>query len=70
MPLTSDLLAHERAGPRGATPLLLLHAGVADRGMWDPVWDALTTGHDVVRVDLRGFGESDARAPGTGVEPG
>src|SRR5690349_23543298 len=27
--------------------------------MWNPQWEALTSRHDVVRLDLRGFGESD-----------
>lgn len=58
------LLAHDRAGPRGGEPLLLLHAGVADRRMWDPVWAGLTAAHDVVRVDLRGYGESSVRPTG------
>jgi len=26
--------------------------------MWDPLWPRLTATHDVVRVDLRGFGDS------------
>jgi 3-oxoadipate enol-lactonase len=57
--MTPDLvLAHDRSGPTDAPSLLLLHAGVADRRMWDPVWDRLTAAHDVVRVDLRGFGDS------------
>ncbi len=54
-------LAFDRAGPTGDLPLLLVHAGVADRRMWDPVWDRLTEGRDVLRVDLRGFGESTDR---------
>lgn len=58
------MLAHDRSGPTGATPLLLLHAGIADRRMWDPIWPALTTEHDVVRVDFRGFGESTERPSG------
>ena len=58
------MLAHDRSGPTGATPILLLHAGIADRRMWDPIWPALTAGHDVVRVDLRGFGESDTTPEG------
>jgi pimeloyl-ACP methyl ester carboxylesterase len=29
--------------------------------MWDPVWPGLTAHRDVVRVDLRGFGESTER---------
>jgi len=45
--------------------VLLLHAGVADRRMWDPVWAGLTATHDVVRVDLRGHGESSARPAGS-----
>ena len=58
------MLAHDRSGPTGRTPLLLLHAGIADRRMWDPIWPALTATHDVVRVDLRGFGESDTTPEG------
>jgi len=58
------VLAHDRSGPTGRTPLLLLHAGIADRRMWDPIWPALTATHDVVRVDLRGFGESDTTPDG------
>ena len=59
------VLAHDRTGPTGALPVLLLHAGVADRRMWDGgVWERLTARRDVVRVDLRGFGESVARPDG------
>lgn len=39
--------------------VVLVHAGVADRRMWDPVWGPLTERLDAVRVDLRGHGESD-----------
>jgi 3-oxoadipate enol-lactonase len=46
--------------------LLLLHAGVADRRMWDGgVWHTLTAQRDVVRVDLPGFGESAERPAGS-----
>ena len=50
------LLAHdvEGAGP----PVLLLHAGVADRRMWQPLLPALGHTFRVVRPDLRGFGDS------------
>lgn len=51
-------IAYARAGPTGRTPLVLVHAGVADRRMWDPQWQALTADRDVLRLDLRGFGES------------
>ena len=58
------MLSYERSGPTTSTPLLLVHAGIADRRMWDPIWPALTADHDVVRVDLRGFGESSERPSG------
>lgn len=49
-------LAYDRAGT--GHPLLLVHAGIVDRRMWDPVWDSLTAGYRVIRPDLRGFGET------------
>lgn len=57
-------LSYERGGPRGATPLVLVHAGIADRRMWDPIWPALVVGRDVLRVDLRGYGNSTDRPTG------
>ena len=57
-------LAYDRAGPTGDTPLLLIHAGVADRRMWEPQWAGLSAHRDVVRVDLRGFGDSTDRPDG------
>ncbi len=41
-------------------PLLLVHAGIANRHMFDPVTDALSAGYRVIRPDLRGFGETPA----------
>src|SRR5450759_1520134 len=61
---TSAGIAYDRAGPRGDLPVVLIHAGVADRRMWDPLWSALTAERDVVRLDLRGFGESAMRPRG------
>jgi pimeloyl-ACP methyl ester carboxylesterase len=62
-------LAYDRAGPTerpaGRLPILLLHAGIADRRMWDPIWPVLTASYDVLRVDLRGFGESTVRPQGS-----
>ena len=52
------------AGPRGDLPIVLIHAGVTDRRIWDPLWSRLTAERDVVRLDLRGFGESATRARG------
>jgi len=57
-------LAFDRAGPSGDLPVVLVHAGIADRRMWDPQWAGLTASRDAVRVDLRGFGESTTRPDG------
>lgn len=40
---------------------MLLHAAIADRRMWQPQWPGLTRARDVVRLDLRGFGQSTTR---------
>jgi pimeloyl-ACP methyl ester carboxylesterase len=61
---TSNGIAYDREGPRGEPPIVLIHAGIADRRMWEPVWSALAGEWDVVRVDLRGFGDSAARPAG------
>jgi pimeloyl-ACP methyl ester carboxylesterase len=41
-------------------PLVLVHAGIADRTMWDHQVAAFVPAHRVVRLDQRGFGESDS----------
>jgi pimeloyl-ACP methyl ester carboxylesterase len=46
-------------GPGGddaGDPVVLVHAGVADARMWEPVLPALAGAHRVVRYDMRGFG--------------
>ncbi len=48
--------------------MVLLHAGIADRRMWDPQWPGLASLRDAVRLDLRGFGESD-RPPKGALDP-
>ncbi|PSL05899.1 pimeloyl-ACP methyl ester carboxylesterase [Haloactinopolyspora alba] len=58
---TPSGVAYDRAGPPGDLPVVLIHAGVADRRMWDSVWPSLTAEHDTVRLDLRGFGASTRR---------
>jgi 3-oxoadipate enol-lactonase len=57
-------LAYDRAGPRDRSPIVLLHAGIADRRMWDPLWPRLTAERDAIRLDLRGFGESADKPAG------
>lgn len=55
------VLANDQVDRHGTeVPVVLVHAGVADRRMWDPQWAPLTERLDAVRLDLRGFGESDA----------
>lgn len=47
--------------------IVLIHAGIADAGMWDPqVAPLRAAGHRIVRVDLPGFGAS----PPAGADPG
>ncbi|WBB82513.1 alpha/beta hydrolase [Micromonospora sp. WMMD882] len=41
------------------TPVVLLHAGIADRRMWRAQTAALAARHRVVALDLRGYGESE-----------
>jgi pimeloyl-ACP methyl ester carboxylesterase len=48
--------AYEEAGEGSA--LLLLHAGIADRRMWDSAWPMLTARHRVIRPDLRAYGDT------------
>jgi len=48
--------AYDEAGEGSA--LLLLHAGIADRRMWDDAWPMLTARHRVIRPDLRAYGET------------
>ncbi|WP_166847674.1 alpha/beta fold hydrolase [Isoptericola sp. BMS4] len=50
------ILAHDDDGH--GTAVLLLHAGVADRRMWDDLAPSLAHAFRVVRPDLRGFGDS------------
>lgn len=46
----------EADGHASAPALLLVHAGIADLRMWDPLVPALAEDHLVVRYDSRGFG--------------
>ena len=61
---TASGIAYDRAGPRGERPAVLIHAGVADRRMWQPLWPELTRERDVIRLDQRGFGDSVTRPAG------
>jgi pimeloyl-ACP methyl ester carboxylesterase len=63
VPITEFGIAYDHAAGDGV-PIVLLHAGVADRRMWDPQWDAVSAERAAVRIDLRGFGDSVERPDG------
>ncbi|MBW3607393.1 MAG: alpha/beta fold hydrolase [Actinobacteria bacterium] len=45
-------------GDGAGDPLVLVHAGVADARMWEPIVPALAAHHRVIRYDMRGYGRS------------
>jgi 3-oxoadipate enol-lactonase len=47
-------IAYDMAGD--GSPIVLLHAGIADRRMWGEQMSAFAADHRVIRYDLRGFG--------------
>ncbi|PZF98001.1 alpha/beta fold hydrolase [Micromonospora deserti] len=51
------LLAYDDAG--SGSPVVLLHAGIADRRMWREQVGVLAARHRVIAVDLRGYGDSE-----------
>ncbi len=60
-------LHYTRTGSMGAPPVVLAH-GFSDDGLcWTPVTKALAPEYDVVMVDARGHGKSDAPEEGYGI---
>ena len=59
VPAGADRIWAEDSGGAGP-PLVLLHSGVADARLWDPVWPELTAAFRVIRYDSRGYGRSPA----------
>lgn len=55
-PVNGAQLYYEVAGE--GTPLILLHAGVADSRMWDEQFEQFAAHYRVIRFDYRGFGRS------------
>ncbi|HEX7746309.1 MAG TPA: alpha/beta fold hydrolase, partial [Micromonosporaceae bacterium] len=53
-----DTDATEGASETGGRPVVLLHAGIADRRMWRHQVAALAHRHRVLAPDLSGYGES------------
>jgi pimeloyl-ACP methyl ester carboxylesterase len=56
-------LNHNRGG--AGDPLVLLHGIGSHWQMWEPVLPMLSARHDVIAVDLPGFGDSPMPPPGT-----
>lgn len=54
--LDGTALHYDVAG--SGAPLVLVHAGIADRTMWDEQYAAFAEHFQVIRLDLRGFGQS------------
>jgi pimeloyl-ACP methyl ester carboxylesterase len=49
-------IAYDRTGD--GPPLVLLHPLGADRRVWDPIVGSLRAAHEVIAIDLPGFGQS------------
>ncbi len=49
-------LYYEIAG--SDTPLVMIHAGIADSRMWDQEFEHFASSHRVLRFDMRGYGKS------------
>lgn len=63
----SDLrLNAQLSGPQNGTTLVLLHGLGQDLTIWDGVVDALPD-HRILRIDLRGHGQSDSPAKAWGI---
>ena len=39
-------------------PVVFVHAGLADSGMWDAQFHTFAAHHRAIRYDMRGFGQS------------
>lgn len=59
VPVGADKLWAEDSGGSGPV-LMLLHEGVGDARMWDPLWPDLTDRFRAIRYDVRGYGRSPA----------
>ena len=64
VPVGADKIWAEDSGapaPGATGPVLvLLHEGVGDSRMWDPIWPELAAVYRTIRYDVRGYGRSPA----------
>ena len=54
--LNGARIHYERSGK--GLPILFIHAGIADSRMWEPQATAFANTFDMIRPDLRGFGDT------------
>lgn len=62
-----DMQVLER-GPRGGSPIVLLHCYACSIAWWQPMIPFLDRRHRVIALDLRGFGGSEKPSSGYSVE--
>ena len=69
-PSRSPRLPEPAAEARGTgPPLLLIHGIGGTRRIWDPIVDLLAAEHEVIAIDLPGFGDSPPLADGVIPDP-
>ena len=61
LPVPGGRLAYDVTGE--GPPIVLMHAWICDRRMWDDVVPLLAGGHRVIRYDKRGFGDTEITQP-------
>ncbi len=59
VPVGADKIWAEDSGGSGPV-LVLLHEGVGDARMWNPIWPELSSAYRTIRYDVRGYGRSPA----------
>jgi pimeloyl-ACP methyl ester carboxylesterase len=56
-PINNAQIYYETAGE--GTPLVMIHAGVADSRQWNNEFAYFAQSHQVIRYDMRGYGKSE-----------
>ena len=56
-PINNARIYYETAGE--GTPLVMIHAGVADSRQWNNEFAYFAQSHSVIRYDMRGYGKSE-----------
>lgn len=61
---TNGVRLHYLRSGDAMPPIVLAHGGLEDARCWSPTAEALATNHDVIAIDARGHGRSDAPPDG------